>query len=77
MTDKKKMYEFTVTIPITGVAHVVVEAEDEEDAIRQGFEVVTLDDVDDWSSHRRIIEGNVFYGTQNEAEATNEGEVPE
>ncbi len=64
-----KLKTFAVTIPITGIAHLEIEAEDEDSAIELAIDKVTLDDVDEWEATKQIVKGNVFYGHTNEAEA--------
>lgn len=63
------MKEYLVTIPITGVAVLTVQAESEQEAIALGIDNVTLDNIEDWRPCEKIVGGNVFYGIQNEAEA--------
>lgn len=63
------MKEYLVTIPITGVALITVQAETAEEAIDLGLDNVTLDHVEDWNPVKKIVGGNVFYGIQNEADA--------
>lgn len=63
------MKEYLVTIPITGVAVITVQADTEEEAIAIGIDNVTLDNIEGWKPVEKIVGGNVFYGIQNEAEA--------
>lgn len=64
------MPTFGVTIPITGIAYVEVEADSEEEALEKAFEGdVTSDHLQEWETHRQIVEGNVFHGHTNEASA--------
>lgn len=64
------MTKWIVTVPITGYVTVTVEAEDEEEAIEKAMECdVSTDDIEQWDMTDHIVQGNVFYGIQNEAEA--------
>lgn len=63
------MKEYLVTIPITGVAVITVQAETAEEAIAIGIDNVTLDNIEDWNPVEKIVTGNVFNGIQNEADA--------
>lgn len=63
------MKEYLVSIPITGVAVITVQAESEEEAIAIGLDNVSINHVEDWSPVEKIVGGNVFYGVQNEASA--------
>lgn len=63
------MKDFVVSIPITGVAVITVQAETEDEAIALGLDNVTLDNIEDWQPVEKIIGGNVFYGILNEAQA--------
>lgn len=55
---------------MTGVIDVEVEAENEEDAIEKALSSdLTSDDISEWEAVRQIVQGNVFYGHTNEAEA--------
>ncbi len=64
------MKTYGVTLPITGTVYVEVEAESEDDAIEKALESeVDSDDIESWETHRKIVQGNVFYGGQNEADA--------
>lgn len=60
------MKNYWVEIPITGKICVAVDAESKEDAIEKAFELGTLDDLDEWEMHDKIVGGNVFYGVSNE-----------
>lgn len=66
-----KLRTYSVAIPITGVVYTEVDAENKEDAIRKALESedVSLDNVEDWSSHKHVVQGNVFYGKLAQAEA--------
>ena len=65
------MNKYIVTIPISGVYTVEVEASDEEEAKRiaweRGFNEKEMDL--QWESHQEIVEGSVFCGMQNTIEA--------
>lgn len=58
--------EFVVTLPITGIVEVTVEAENEEEALNLALEQATLKDIVEWEAHKQICEGNVFHGVLNE-----------
>jgi len=58
--------KYMVSIPITGVAVLEIEAENEEQAVDMAFEKVTIDDIEEWDAVGKIIQGNVFYGIMNE-----------
>lgn len=65
------MKRWGVTLPITGSIYIEVEAESEKAAIDAALVADPGPWSDDlqWETHRRVVEGNVFYGTQNKAEA--------
>jgi len=65
------MKEYEISIAVIGVAHVTVEAESEEDALRQAEDMAGPDDVDEWMAHRVLVEGNVYYGPINRARIDN------
>lgn len=56
--------EYQVTLPITGLAYLTVEAESAEQAIEQAMEIVTHDDVHEWEAVHSIMEGNVCHAMQ-------------
>lgn len=64
------MKEYTVLVPITGYVEVVVEAENEQEAIdmAMGDEDINLDYVMEWDMIEHITEGNVFHGIKNDIE---------
>lgn len=67
---------YSVTLPITGVAYVDVEAESEEEAILKAFDECTIENIDLWEPLRRVNQGNICYAMQPwEATAQDEGEV--
>lgn len=68
---------YGVTVPIVGKAYIEVDAASEEDAIDAALEAVTIEHLEEWESHRVVVQGNVFYGMQNHAEATDLGDVEE
>lgn len=55
------MKEYTITLPIAGHAVVTVEAESEEEAIKEAFNTVTIDDIQEWEALRQFNRGNVCY----------------
>ena len=63
------MAQYEVTLPITGIMFLTVEAESEEDAISKAQDEAVLSCLEEWESHEHIVQGNVFYGVKNEAEA--------
>lgn len=63
------MKTYSVALPITGVLVLDVEASSEEEAIDKAMDEATLDHLEEWEAHKKIVQGNVFYGNQNEAEA--------
>lgn len=62
--------EYTVLVPITGYVEVIVEAENEQEAIDKAMddEDVNLDYVIEWDTTKHITEGDVFYGIKNDIE---------
>lgn len=65
------MKTYNVCVPITGTIWVTVEAEDEKSAIEAAMdsEDLTLANIEQWSAHKQICQGNVLYAEQNEAYA--------
>ena len=57
-----KTYE--VTIPITGIAYLTIEAESEDEAIETAIGEVTIDNLETWEAVRDIHRGNVCYAMQ-------------
>lgn len=62
------MKTYNITLPITGIIYKTVEAESEEKAIALAIDESTIDDIEEWEVHRKIVGGNIFYGLQNEME---------
>jgi len=63
------MPKYNVTIPMTGlIAMDDIEADSEEDAIEKAMMSVSLDELIEWEVHEKIVQGNVFYGVENEIE---------
>lgn len=62
------MKTYDVTLPISGYAIVQVEAENKEAAIDAAMDAVEMDDIEEWETHRHIVQGNVFYGKCNDVE---------
>ena len=56
---------YYLTIPITGIIDIEIEAENEEEATQKAFDEISLDQVAGWQAHENITQGNVFYGMQN------------
>ncbi len=65
------MKTYNVAVPFTGVAYVTVEAENKKDAINKALMSEDLDfkNCEELEYHRQIVQGNVFHGCLNEAEA--------
>lgn len=64
------MKTWEVTLPVTGIARMVVEAETEEQAIQEAMMDMTIDDLEEWEPVEKISEGNVLYAMRPwEAEA--------
>lgn len=63
--------EYNVCIPITGVVWVTVEADSEDEAIELAMDSpdLTVDNIEEWETHKRICDGNVLYAQVNEAYA--------
>jgi hypothetical protein len=67
MMAKKK---FSVTLPISGYLVTEVKAEDEASAITAALDSkLKAEMIQEWEAHRRIVQGNVFHGQINEADA--------
>lgn len=62
---------YVVSVPITGIIYVEVEAENEDEAIDLAMksEDLSLDSVEEWEPHRYVVKGNAFYGKAREATA--------
>ena len=58
------MKTWSVTIPITGLAYLEVEAETEDEAIDIAMDSVTIDEVETWEPIRHVNKGNVCYAMQ-------------
>jgi hypothetical protein len=74
------MKRWTVTVPITGVVHVTVEADSANDAINRVMvegEGDWPNDPEEWESHTVIAEGNVLYASVNRVFATLESDDEE
>lgn len=66
------MKDYIVEVPFTGVAVITVQADNEKEAIALAIDNVTLHHIENWGPVEKIVEGNIFYGVQNEASATEE-----
>lgn len=64
------MTEYCVSVPICGIAVVIVEAENEEDAKRKAMsgQRIQLDDIEEWEVLEHVVEGNCFNGPLNDIE---------
>lgn len=61
---------WNVSLPFTGYVVVEVEAENEREAIEAALNgEVTTDDIEQWEVVKEIVQGNVFFGMRNRAEA--------
>lgn len=64
------MKTYSVTIPITGIIYVEVEADSRKEAIEKAMDLdFQSKDIEEWETHKQIVQGNVFYGVRNEATA--------
>ena len=65
------MKRWDVYLPITGIAHVSVEAETQQEAIDAAFQSdeVTAESIDTWDVHRHVTRANVYHGMLNYAYA--------
>lgn len=65
---KKK---YGVTLPVTGLIYVEVEADDEKSAIEAalGADGLTNSMIEEWEAHREVNRGNVWHGPIGEASA--------
>jgi hypothetical protein len=65
------MKTWEVTLPVSGLVYTTVEAESEEEAIEKALNGdYTLEDIQEWSTHEKIVQGNICYAIQWQAEAT-------
>ena len=73
------MKEYSLSIPVSGYITTLVEAESEEEAITKASAdtEISLDDVEEWEMHRKIVEGNFFHGLRNEISVDCVGDVDE
>ena len=62
------MKEYCVQVPICGYAVVMIEAENEKEAIEKAIENVELSDIESWEALPHVVEGNCFYGPLNDIE---------
>ncbi len=67
------MPSYLATIPIAGYLQVEVDGdetgiESEEEAIAYAIDNATLEDIAEWSTYERIVQGNVLYAPVNEIE---------
>ncbi len=63
------MKTYAVTVPFTGTMFIEVQAENEDDAIETALSEVTSEHIEGWNAVRKIVQGNVFHGEQNDASA--------
>jgi hypothetical protein len=69
LTEKAKKRRWGVTMPITGTVYIEVKAATAREAIRAAFNAKWDPDNVQWEMCEQVVEGNVFHGEQNEAEA--------
>ena len=76
------MKQFRVEMPFCGYVSRLVEAENEEDAKEKFYDAVAemgdvLKECDhyEWDFHESITRGNVFYGSLNQMDIIDEGEI--
>lgn len=62
------MTEYCVQVPICGYAVVMIEAENEKEAIEKAIENVELSDMESWEALEHVVEGNCFNGLLNDIE---------
>ncbi|BAY20761.1 hypothetical protein NIES2100_05050 [Calothrix sp. NIES-2100] len=63
------MATYIVRVPFTGYVSVKIEADNEQDAIRNALESdIDVNDADKIQYHGQIVKGNVFYGVLNKIE---------
>lgn len=62
------MTEYCVSVPICGYAVVMIEAENEKEAIEKAIENVDLSDMESWEALEHVVEGNCFNGPLNDIE---------
>jgi hypothetical protein len=63
------MTEYRVTVPIVGVAFVVVDAQTKKEAIEKALEEVELSGMEEWSPFEEIVSGNCLnFSTPNRIE---------
>lgn len=63
------MTEYCVTVPIVGVAFVMVDAQTKKEAIETALEEVELSDVEEWNPFEEIVSGNCLnFSTPNRIE---------
>lgn len=55
------MKTYGVTVPITGHAFIEVEAESEDDAIREALESISLEHIESWEAIRAVNTGNICH----------------
>jgi hypothetical protein len=61
------MPTYSVLLPFTGSMLVEVEADNPEEAKEAAFQVdFDIDNVHELEMHEHVVQGNVFYGVQND-----------
>lgn len=63
--------QYDVSLPMTGVMYIQVEADSEEEAIEKALasDELTLDKIESWCAHEQICQGSILYAELNDAEA--------
>ena len=71
------MKRWDVFFPITGIAHVSVDAETQQEAIDAALQSgkFTNESLDTWDVHRHVTTGNVYHGMLNHAYAQERGNM--
>lgn len=63
------MKTYYVDLPVSGRVAVEVEADSEEEAIDKALNSYSIDNLEEWSAERHLVQGNIFYGVLAEARA--------
>ncbi len=63
------MKTYNVTLPITGIAWLEIQAESEQEAIDKALQEVEQKHIEEWNAVEQIVQGNIFHGHTNDASA--------
>lgn len=66
--NKNNIRKVGVSVPLTGVAYVELEVEDnatEDEILDMAYDEITLENIEEWELTDRICRGNIFYGVMN------------